>query len=225
MTDTPLESAWCLLKNAVMTLVEGRPVGTVAARDPQAPAADNYEECFVRDFAVSGLVHLADGNAEVVRNFLTTIVRLLGQELTMAGHEIQPGVMPASFRRDSGQIQLVSIVSGPFSGSVSKAPEQEVDRIHDLIPLQRKREQLLTQGVFRNSGDLLCDHYHLDTFDLELWVEVPGGLTTFGQQRERNDDACADGFQQIRLDFQQIGNSGRAVGVWIQTNIELGHQN
>lgn len=97
MTDTPLESAYRLLDSAVMRY-QDRPVGTVAARDPKAPAADNYEECFVRDFAVSALAYLADGKPQIVRHFLESVLDLCGQELAIEGHEIQPGVMPASFR-------------------------------------------------------------------------------------------------------------------------------
>ena len=41
--------------------------------------------------------------------------------------------------------------------SVSKAPEQEVDRVHDLIPFYRKRQHPFTQGAFGNSSDLLCN--------------------------------------------------------------------
>jgi glycogen debranching enzyme len=98
-----LKAAQRVLDDAVMCF-EGRPVGTVAARPPGAPAAENYEECFVRDFAVSALVYLADGKLDIVRNFLETVLRLREQEIQIAGHDIQPGVMPASFRveRDPG---------------------------------------------------------------------------------------------------------------------------
>jgi len=102
MSEDPLTSAYNLLENAVVQF-RGRPVGTVAARDPHGAAADNYRECFIRDFAVSALVWLADGKPEIVGNFLETVVYLLDQELTMEGHEIQPGVMPASFRVLDGE--------------------------------------------------------------------------------------------------------------------------
>ncbi|MGD8356893.1 MAG: glycoside hydrolase 100 family protein [Lysobacterales bacterium] len=95
--DSILEEATRLLDEAVVCF-KGRPVGTVAARPPGTPAARNYEECFIRDFAVSAFVFLADGKFEIVRNFLETVAHLREQEISLAGHDIQPGVMPASFR-------------------------------------------------------------------------------------------------------------------------------
>ncbi len=97
MAESVLGSAYRILNSSVVSYRD-RPVGTVAARDPKALAAENYEECFVRDFVVSALVYLADGKPEIVRNFLETVLELCGQELHIEGHEIQPGVMPASFR-------------------------------------------------------------------------------------------------------------------------------
>lgn len=76
----------------------GKPVGTVAARDPEGPVAENYQDCFVRDFIVSAMVFLADGNFEIVRNFLTTVLELHSQRKADAGHNLVSGVMPASFR-------------------------------------------------------------------------------------------------------------------------------
>ncbi len=86
-----------------------------------APAAENYEECFVRDFAVSALVYLADGKPEIVRNFLETVVTVLDQELTMDGHEIQPGVMPASFcvKRSGHREELVADFGNRAIGRVA----------------------------------------------------------------------------------------------------------
>lgn len=92
-----LDSAYQLLDKALM-YYRGRPVGTVAALPPGVPSAANYEECFVRDFVVTGFVHLADGKHELVGNFLEVALQLLDQEVVMEGHEIEPGVIPASFR-------------------------------------------------------------------------------------------------------------------------------
>ncbi len=97
MTTTAIQSAYTLLNESIM-YYEGRPVGTVAALDPTGPAAKNYEECFVRDFVISALVFLNKGEPEIVRNFLETVLQIRTQERAMTGHEIQPGVMPASFR-------------------------------------------------------------------------------------------------------------------------------
>jgi hypothetical protein len=43
-------------------------------------------------------VFLADGRPEIVSNFLQTVLALRTRKRMAAGHEIQPGVMPASFR-------------------------------------------------------------------------------------------------------------------------------
>ena len=93
--DAALQAAYQLLHDSVFEF-RGQPVGTVAAKDDSLSAA-NYQECFVRDFFVSATVFLVDGQTDIVRNLLSTIVDLRSQEKTWAGHERQPGVMPASF--------------------------------------------------------------------------------------------------------------------------------
>jgi len=97
VNENPINSAYQILDDAVMQY-RGRPVGTVAALSAKAVAAANYEECFVRDFVPSALVFLHDGKPEIVRNFLEAVLELRVSERKMAGHELQPGVMPASFR-------------------------------------------------------------------------------------------------------------------------------
>ncbi len=95
--DSALKTAYELLDASVMHY-QGKPVGTLAALHSDKLAAANYEECFIRDFVPSALVYLADGKPEIVKNFLETVLTLRTQERSLAGHEIQPGVMPASFR-------------------------------------------------------------------------------------------------------------------------------
>jgi hypothetical protein len=73
-------------------------VGTVAAVAEGGAEAENYHDCFVRDFVPSALVFLADGEGEIVRNFLRTVLRLRSQHQRIHGHEIEPAVLPASFR-------------------------------------------------------------------------------------------------------------------------------
>ena len=86
-----------LLSNSVMTY-QGRPVGTVAAMDPNAQVAENYHDCFIRDFIPSALVFLADGNCTIVRNFLLTVLELRSQHGRIHGHDLEPAMLPASFR-------------------------------------------------------------------------------------------------------------------------------
>lgn len=98
MNDAQLENAVELLERSIM-YYKGRPIGTLAALpDASKLAAANYEECFIRDFVPSALVFLIQGRSDIVKNFLETVVKLRTRERTVAGHEIQPGVMPASFR-------------------------------------------------------------------------------------------------------------------------------
>lgn len=97
--STPaLDAAYRLLDHAIMKH-NGTPIGTFAAIPADNTlAADNYSECFVRDFVPSALVFLNDGKTEIVKNFLETVLTLRTRQRLVAGHEVQPGVMPASFR-------------------------------------------------------------------------------------------------------------------------------
>lgn len=95
--DTALRSARTLLDAAVMNL-DGRPVGTVAACGEGHLTAENYQECFVRDVAVSAFVQLAEGKTELTRNFLETVLHTREPESRFDAHQIPPGIMPASFR-------------------------------------------------------------------------------------------------------------------------------
>jgi hypothetical protein len=79
----------------------GEPVGTSAACDPN-PVAANYTECFVRDFVPSALVFLMRGEPAIVRNFLTTVMQLRGQQPVLEGHSRSRGLMPASFKVVAG---------------------------------------------------------------------------------------------------------------------------
>jgi len=91
-----LQEARSLVEQAVITY-HGRPVGLMAAHNG-LPTAANYRDCFVRDFFVSGLLFLLEGQSERVRSFLGTVLEIREQELEIEGHEILPGIMPASFK-------------------------------------------------------------------------------------------------------------------------------
>ena len=103
-----IESAYQLLNESVLYF-NGKPVGTVAAKDPHV-VAENYDECFVRDFVPSALVFLMKGQAQIVRNFLTVVLDLRSQQLVMAGHSRANGLMPASFKviQEDGKEKLVA---------------------------------------------------------------------------------------------------------------------
>jgi len=91
-----LNSAIKLLNDSIIHY-RGEPVGTSAACDPN-PVAANYTECFVRDFVPSALVFLMQGEPVIVRNFLTTVMQLRGQQPVLEGHGRSRGLMPASFK-------------------------------------------------------------------------------------------------------------------------------
>ena len=103
-----IEAAYKLVRRSIVEF-EGRPVGTLAAVDPDLPAA-NYSECFVRDFMPAGLLFLMDGEYEIVRNFLKVTMELRTKQCDIDGHCEVPKVLPASFkvvRNRSGNEEVV----------------------------------------------------------------------------------------------------------------------
>jgi len=90
------ERAWEVLEQSVL-YYQGRPIGTVAAQDPDIPAL-NYDQCFIRDFVSSGLVFLMKGRAEIVRNFLEETLKLQPKTTQLDCSRPGRGLMPASFK-------------------------------------------------------------------------------------------------------------------------------
>ncbi|WP_414528538.1 glycoside hydrolase 100 family protein [Nodularia chucula] len=88
--------AWKLLEESII-YYKGKPVGTVAAQDPDLKAL-NYDQCFFRDFVSSALVFLMAGKPEIVRNFLVETLKLQSHEKQMDCFEPGAGLMPASFK-------------------------------------------------------------------------------------------------------------------------------
>jgi hypothetical protein len=88
--------AWKALEDSVI-YYNGRPVGTVAARDPDVEAL-NYNQCFVRDFVSSALIFLMNGKTEIVRNFLVETLVLQSELKQMDYFNAGQGLMPASFK-------------------------------------------------------------------------------------------------------------------------------
>ncbi len=76
---------------------DGRTVGVRASQDDRAPSL-NYDQCFVRDFAVCVPAFLLRGEHQVVRNFLLTTLSLQSKEEALEALEPRRGLMPASFR-------------------------------------------------------------------------------------------------------------------------------
>lgn len=91
-----IEGAQAALEDAIL-YYQGRPVGTVAACDPEAEAL-NYDQCFVRDFVSSGLFFLMQGKPEIVRNFLIEVLKLQSRERRLDCFQPGQGLYPASFK-------------------------------------------------------------------------------------------------------------------------------
>ncbi|WP_421658100.1 glycoside hydrolase 100 family protein [Leptothermofonsia sp. ETS-13] len=98
-----VKEAWELLEDSVVHY-RGRPVGTVAARDPYAEAL-NYDQCFVRDFVSSALLFLIKGQTEIVRNFLIETLALQSSDKQMDCFNAGQGLMPASFKVETWENQ------------------------------------------------------------------------------------------------------------------------
>lgn len=92
------KEAWEALEQSII-YYQDRPVGTVAARDPELMAL-NYDQCFIRDFVSSALVFLIKGRAEIVRNFLEETLKLQPKKRQLDCSKPGRGLMPASFKVD-----------------------------------------------------------------------------------------------------------------------------
>lgn len=91
-----VEQAWEALEHSVI-YYQGRPVGTIAACDPDISAL-NYDQCFIRDFVSSALVFLIKGRTNIVRNFLEETLKLQPKTGQLDCSKPSRGLMPASFK-------------------------------------------------------------------------------------------------------------------------------
>jgi len=91
-----VEEAYTALERAILYF-RGKPIGTVAACDPNADAL-NYDQCFIRDFVASGLFFLMQGQPEIVRHFLIEVLSLQSREKRMDCFQPGQGLHPASFK-------------------------------------------------------------------------------------------------------------------------------
>ena len=96
MDESVYKAAWKELQASVVT-VNGEPVGTVAARDPETKAL-NYDQVFTRDFAVSAIAFLVNGEYRIVKNFLRQLLDLQSREKQFDCFKPGQGMMPVSFR-------------------------------------------------------------------------------------------------------------------------------
>lgn len=96
MPTEAMQAAEKLLSESLIYF-DGEPVGTRAALSATT-AAENYADCFIRDFVPSALVFLFHGRHGLVRNFLRMALRIRDLQEEIEGHRGLPKVMPASFR-------------------------------------------------------------------------------------------------------------------------------
>jgi len=100
MTDQEAR-AWQTLERARMDF-DGRTIGIRASTDSDRPVL-NYDHCFVRDFAMCAPAFLLQGETEIVKNFLVTVLGMQSQGgASLHAYEARTGLMPASFRPISG---------------------------------------------------------------------------------------------------------------------------
>ena len=123
-----------------------RPVGTVAARDPEMTAL-NYNQCFTRDFAVSATAFLMRGELDIVRNFLTETLALQSQDKQMDCFSPGQGLMPASFEIVSQEDR--EYLEGDF-GEEAIARVAPVDSGFWWL--------LMLRGYVKASGDIAFAH-------------------------------------------------------------------
>lgn len=86
---------------------QDRPVGVKASMDERLPRL-NYDRCFIRDFAICAPAFLLRGERGIVRNFLTTTLRLQSRSHAVEAFQPRKGLMPASFRptESDGRLHL-----------------------------------------------------------------------------------------------------------------------
>ena len=90
------DKAWKRLDEARMSF-DGQDVGVRASTDGAHPAL-NYDQCFVRDFALCAPAFLQRGDDAIVRRFLIATLELQSKRDDLEAFTPRRGLMPASFR-------------------------------------------------------------------------------------------------------------------------------
>jgi hypothetical protein len=168
--------AWELLEESII-YYQGKPIGTVAAHDPEADAL-NYDQCFLRDFVPSALVFLMYGKAEIVRNFLVETLKLQSHEKQIDCFEPGAGLMPASFKVHSkGNEEFLVADFGELA--IARVPP--IDSCMWWILLLRAYEKatgdlsLARQPDFQAGIKLILDLCLVHRFSMYPTMLVPDG--------------------------------------------------
>jgi hypothetical protein len=168
--------AWELLEKSII-YYQGRPIGTVAAQDPESHQL-NYDQCFLRDFVPSALVFLMAGKSEIVRNFLVETLKLQSHEKQMDCFQPGSGLMPASFKVEcnDGEEHLVADFG---EQAIARVPP--VDSCLWWILLLRAYEkatgdtELARQPQFQAGIKLILDLCLVHRFAMYPTMLVPDG--------------------------------------------------
>ncbi len=170
------DEAWKLLQNSIVEL-DDKPIGTLAAEDKSSKKL-NYNQIFIRDFAVSAFAFLLNGEHEIVKNFLEVILKLQGNEGEMDCFLPPKGLMPASFKIASGQGKDKLI---PDYGEKAIARVTPVDSAFWWIYILRAYVKKTNDLDFTRSNDiqnaikLILEHSLTNRFDMFPTLLVPDG--------------------------------------------------
>ncbi|UKO96100.1 glycoside hydrolase 100 family protein [Nostoc sp. UHCC 0870] len=168
--------AWRLLEESII-YYQGKPIGTVAAHDPELEAL-NYDQCFLRDFIPSALVFLMEGKSEIVRNFLVETLKLQSHEKQMDCFQPGSGLMPASFKVESNGSEEYLIAD---FGEQAIARVPPIDSCLWWILLLRAYEkatgdlELARQPQFQAGIKLILDLCLVHRFAMYPTMLVPDG--------------------------------------------------
>jgi glycogen debranching enzyme len=176
MTRSMRDTARDLLAASVMTF-NGKPIGTVAARDTIKQEL-NYDQVFVRDFAVSAYAYLLADEPDIVANFLLETVRLQQTKRQFDCFEPGEGLMPASFKvvKENGSERMV-----PDFGEHAIARVPPVDSGFWWLLVLRAYVQTTDDRTLAERDDvqhairLLLDLFLSARFDMFPTMLVPDG--------------------------------------------------
>lgn len=148
MKDFSFSDTSLLLEKLEAALVYygDKPVGTVAACDATADPL-NYDQCFTRDFTISGFVFLIAGKTKIVRNFLNVTLALQHHERELDCFRPGAGLMPASFKVENKGDRDVLI---PDFGEHAIARVTPIDSCFWWL--------LLLRAYVKVSGDIALAH-------------------------------------------------------------------
>jgi len=177
MDESVFKAAREELQASVVTF-NGEPVGTVAARDPQTQAL-NYDQVFTRDFAVSAIAFLLNGEYRIVKNFLRQLLELQSREKQFDCFKPGQGMMPVSFRIEKDNAGNESI--NPDFGEKAIGKVAPVDSVFWWLYVLRMYTRFSGDRSFAREEDvqqgirLILDLSLTSRFDMFPTLLVPDG--------------------------------------------------